>query len=184
MADIIDITADSAEFADSIRQNKLSQNTVRQYKCKAKHYVDWMAKEHSDVPITEPDAEILNEFFGYICKKRNRQGELVGCLQTYEHVSGYRSALKYYFKEHNVTLDKNCNDKIESFLAGYERTIASKKQAGEISLAEGKQPLSFPGYRLLAKEALKATDNFDVNVFAHLFLLLCWNLIAHLFLKN
>lgn len=47
-----------------------------------------------------------------------------------------------------------------------------------MDLVEGKTPMSFAGYRLLAKHALSRTVDLNMAVFAHLFLLLCWNLIA------
>ena len=43
-------------------------------------------------------------------------------------------------------------------------------------LMAGKQPISFRVYQFLADEALKASSDFDQAVFAHLFLVLCWNL--------
>jgi hypothetical protein len=67
---------------------------------------------------------------------------------------------------------------LENFFAGYERKIADLKQVGEMSLMEGKQPLSFGGYRFIANEAIKQCNDFNQSILAHLFLLLCWNLIS------
>ena len=46
------------------------------------------------------------------------------------------------------------------------------------TLIEGKRPVRFDGYRFLALNAVKATKDFKCSMFAHLFLLLCWNLMA------
>lgn len=45
-------------------------------------------------------------------------------------------------------------------------------------MTEGKVPLTFQAYNYLARRALAMTADFPLAMFAHLFLLLCWNLIA------
>lgn len=47
-----------------------------------------------------------------------------------------------------------------------------------MSITEGKQPLTFQGYRFLAKLAIKQSNDFSLSIFAWVFLVLCWNLIA------
>jgi hypothetical protein len=44
---------------------------------------------------------------------------------------------------------------LENYFAGYERKIADLKKVGEMSLMEGKHPLSFGGYRFIANEEIK-----------------------------
>ena len=38
--------------------------------------------------------------------------------------------------------------------------------------------MTFDGYRFLAMNAVKARKDFTSSIFAHLFLLICWNLMA------
>ena len=47
-----------------------------------------------------------------------------------------------------------------------------------MSLVEGKQPVTFDGYRFLALNAIQARKDFSSSIFAQLFLLTCWNLMA------
>ncbi len=44
--------------------------------------------------------------------------------------------------------------------------------------SEGKQPLTFSGYRFLAAKAIRQTTDIGLSMMSHLFLILCWNLIA------
>ena len=45
-------------------------------------------------------------------------------------------------------------------------------------LVEGKQPMSFKGYKFLASRAIEQSKDFNISINSHLYLLLCWNLIA------
>jgi hypothetical protein len=66
---------------------------------------------------------------------------------------------------------------IQELLKGYKRQVAQFKQTNVMKMTEGKVPLNFSGYRYLAAVAFKYPD-YEVGMFAHLFLILCWNLIA------
>ena len=52
------------------------------------------------------------------------------------------------------------------------------KQDGIMSIIEGKQPMSFKGFKLLAKKALNQQVDFKISISCHFSLILCWNLIA------
>ena len=67
---------------------------------------------------------------------------------------------------------------VEDFLGGYKRKIGQLKLSGVMSLVEGKQPVTFDGYRFLALNAIQARKDFSSSIFAQLFLLTCWNLMA------
>jgi hypothetical protein len=56
--------------------------------------------------------------------------------------------------------------------------IAKLKQDGVMPIVEGKQPTSFKRYKLLATKALEQCKDHNLAIFSHLYLLLCWNLIA------
>jgi hypothetical protein len=52
------------------------------------------------------------------------------------------------------------------------------KQDGIIPLEEEKQPMSFRGHKFLASKALEQQNDYNIAISCHLFLTLCWNLIA------
>ena len=67
---------------------------------------------------------------------------------------------------------------MKDWFDGYVRHVAELKLDGIMSIDEGKSPLSVPGYKFLANKASKSTSDFSLAIFAWIFLLLCWNLIA------
>lgn len=168
---------------------KILQNTRKQYLQKCKHFSNFLRTNHAELFINENDItewstlnpDILTEFFGYISIKRTRNGAAVvpTTHQTYEHVSGYASAIKFHV--HTVRkqkLKQECYEEMAALLGGYKRKVADLKQNGEMRLGEGKCGLSFDAYKFLATLAIKSTSAFQTAIFVHLFLVLCWNLMA------
>ncbi|KAH9076305.1 hypothetical protein Ae201684P_012791 [Aphanomyces euteiches] len=68
--------------------------------------------------------------------------------------------------------------KFIDYMSGYKRMIAELKEEGEMPLHEGKEPIAVDGYRYLAQKALDGERDKKGRRTVHLFLLLCWNLIA------
>lgn len=52
------------------------------------------------------------------------------------------------------------------------------KNDAEMSTIEGKQAITFSAYRFLADKAMRQTGDFRLAIFAWIFLVLAWNLIA------
>ena len=98
--------------------------------------------------------------------------------QSFEHVSGYRSAIKERFSKQGQSMPEPLSIEISRFFRGYRRKIAQLKQDGKKSMQDGKKPLSFRGYRFLADLARNQERDHTQSIFALLFLLLAWNLIA------
>jgi hypothetical protein len=78
----------------------------------------------------------------------------------------------------SVNVAEDIKKMSKQFFEGYVRMIAKLKQDGVMSIVEGKQPMSFKGYKLLAVKALEQCRDHNLAIFSHLYLLLCWNLIA------
>ena len=66
----------------------------------------------------------------------------------------------------------------KQFFEGYVRRVAQLKQDGIMPIIEGKQAMSFKGYKFLALKAAGQSTDYSLAIFSHLYLLLCWNLIA------
>jgi hypothetical protein len=179
---------DSSVLGDSIIANRTCSSTKAQYKRKVDHFKAWIVKEYpqhainggEDIALPDLGQDILKQFFGHICRKRNRDDSYVTPIeyQSFQHVSGYKSAIKDYYHAKRVKLSNECDSMLKDFFQGYERKIAELKQSGEKAIIEGKQPLSFSGYRFLAKKAFRQSTDHMQGIFAHFFLLLCWNLIS------
>jgi hypothetical protein len=155
------------------------------------HFISWISKNHEnlltadskDVNLNAVSEEELLTFFGHICKKRKRKSDLYldpVQYQTVEYVSSFKSAIKFHYKKQRVPFPDAANDRLAEFFGGYERKIASLKRSGDMSLIEGKQPISFRGYGYLSKRAFlnNEKDSSESSIFAHVFVTLCWNLLA------
>ena len=94
----------------------------------------------------------LKHFLGHICKKKKPSGDYIAPVvyQTFQYVSGHKSALKDFFSNNNVKIPNDAEKMMEQFFKGNNRKIAQMKQDGVMSIIEGKQPMSFKGYKFLA----------------------------------
>jgi hypothetical protein len=151
-------------LAEAIMDGRKCQNTKQQYKRKYEHFRKWMKEKYPlcfledglTVDLGRIEKSHFLDFFGHICKKKSSSGGYLSPIQyqSFQHVSGYKSAIK----DHFGNMDHNLKDEIEKFLknffGGYMRKIANLKQDGEMSIVEGKMPLSFRGYKFLAEKAI------------------------------
>ena len=121
------------------------------------------------------DKAILREFFGHICKKKGENGNYLDpvVFHAFQHVSGYKSALKDYYSNMEFDMSEDIVKMLKHFFEGYVRTIAKLKQDGIILITEGKQALSFGAYKFLALKASEQNRDYNLAIFSHLFLLLC-----------
>ena len=179
----------SMDFGRTMQANSIEDSTRRQYERKIAHVIAWFKKFHAEMiddanevcPIIPGrlTGEVLVEFLGYCCMKRDEEGRARDppVFYSYQHVNGYHSAIVYYMKHMcYVVISQSMTNGLQLFMKGYQRKIEKLKTDGESPIQEGKAPLSFEGVQYLSKKALKSGDM--IGIFAHTFLLLCWNLIA------
>mmetsp|Transcript_23890 Transcript_23890/g.31230 ORF Transcript_23890/g.31230 Transcript_23890/m.31230 type:complete len:169 (-) Transcript_23890:234-740(-) len=98
-------------------------------------------------------------------------------------MGGYKSALKWYYREHDVIFPNKATDEaVDDFIQGYKKDIAEKKHKGIMSVWEGRSPMSFTGYCFISMILLTITPvakrfSFMESVFAWCFEVLSWNLL-------
>ena len=187
MAEPAIAVSDRAELARSFTTNIIGKRTTDKTKDQYKSSINTITKAAKSIcPAALDDNGVLkfpiagndlSMILGQVCFRQDGQ------LKTFSAVNGYRNALKEKYKLMANTDDIAAFDKIVvPFLEGYQREIAGKKQTGEISSVEGKTDMSHTAYLLICNLALKGANfpRFDINqaVFAHIFCILCWNLMA------
>lgn len=174
-------------LAIEIMNGRKCQNTKNQYRLKIEHFRKWIESKHPvcldesrAVDLNSVDRSILKEFLGHICKKKDKDGSYFEpvVFHAFQHVSGYKSAIKDYYSTKEVKISDEIEKMFKQFFDGYVRTIAKLKQDGVMSIVEGKQPMSFRVYKFLASKAIEQEKDYNLAIFSHLYLLLCWNLIA------
>ena len=184
-------------LANEIIDGNLEIGTKKQYLNKMKHFYGWLYHNYPESDSTvlrggRRSADLskvtdvqLKEFFGHISKKtiisktrgKSRENlweaEYLSPVefQSYEHVSGYKSAIKDQYKKERVEISRDIQAMLKEFFGGYERKIAALKKAGEMSITEGRAPITFKAYKWAALLAIRLGT--ELGIFAHLFLLLC-----------
>jgi hypothetical protein len=108
----------------------------------------------------------------YMTTKKNTEDKYLS-RGTY---IGIRSSIVYLFTMSNLSPPPEFRDRMTTLLKGLKRTIVEQKVAAGEVLEEGKDAMSFACLKLLCKKFIEG--NQDEYHFAHLFLLLEWNLIA------
>lgn len=183
------------ELGNSFVSGRICNKTKKQYKQKFDHFKKWVrlkhahvySEENDTVDIEQLDSAILTEFFGHISKKRKLKEETeenpyvyVDPVQhqSFQHVSGYKSAIINEFRNRSVFVPDRIQITLTGLFGGYKRTVADLKQTGDMPMMEGRQPMTFDGVRFLVRQAMKQTSDFPLAIFAHIFVLLCWNLVA------
>ena len=133
--------------------------------------LDRMNKTDSNSPIIWQKIT-FNLFSHYLKTRRNKGG---GFLLKASY-SGVRSAFVHMYRMGGYTMPEYFKIELSQFMSGMKRTVASQKaESGEI-LVEGKKSMSYEAYKKLC-EFLFEGEGGDY-AFAHMFLMLEWNLLA------
>lgn len=178
------------EAGQSIIENCLSKSTIKQYTYKINIFKSYVQENHpqfmeeslngtKEIKLDQIGIDAIQNFLTKMSYKHDKHGNIIEkSRQAFEHVSGYKSAIRFYYRRRRVLPPEELNAMFRDFFTGYERLIAELKQNGDMKLHEGKQPMNFSGYRYLALKALEQKTDFAQCLFAQLFLVLSWNLIA------
>lgn len=177
---LVTMNEDGISFARRMIRQQKAESTQAQYQSSLGLLKKWLLSHHPsavvDGKIMLPlSRQVLEEYFGE--SSRWTSGPRCGQLKSAAAMNGYRNAIKSLYVEERVE-SIDFDTFIKEYMAGYKREVAKKKQIGEMKMSEGRSPLTFEGYRLIAQKALHIEDNFNTMSFAHTFTLLTWNLMA------
>jgi hypothetical protein len=78
----------------------------------------------------------------------------------------------------SITLGPETELMLKTFMSGNRRITVQKRADGNGDADPGKLPLSFSGYRMLARYALCHAKTGKQTLLVHSYLILCWNLMA------
>lgn len=160
------------ERVNSIKKNNLASQTKNSYNRAERKLKQWLFSKHPEIFIDdEINLELFtpDHFHQYLVSLKTRDGRDPG-VQVY---NGARSALKNMYRKKEMPLPERFVIPNEIFFRGLKRKHAKEKQDGERKLHEGKSAMPFKLYERLCKEMLKSG-----NAFAHLYLILSWNLMC------
>jgi hypothetical protein len=137
---------------------------------------------HDDIVLPTTDETLIDVL-------RNQPTISAGGLQ------GYKSALKKYYTENSIVLDKSIDQELDLFIKNYKRLIADKKARGIMNIHEGKSEISFSGYISIADGLRKNKPEgvkgcWSDSMMAWPYFVMSWNLmcrtnnVASLMLEN
>ena len=163
--------ASDADAADALIDRRIAPNTKKRYECTLKVLKKyWLETYRTDFTVPVDVAAILAFFAWLIHKKPKKRPAAFASIRL------YKTALVWYYNEHNVIIEPATNRRLELLLTGYRRDLADLKLSGQVPLVEGKLHLTFAGYHLLAVALLQLSSG--QMLFAWPYLVLQWNLIA------
>jgi hypothetical protein len=106
--------------------------------------------------------------------KRTKAVSTIGC---------YRSALVWYYKENKMKMSSELEISLSNYISGFRRNVADLKQRGLMDIQEGRAPIAFSGYVILARALAThipqgRSASWQQSIFSWPFFLFCWNLMA------
>ena len=111
-------------------------------------------------------------FFEWLLSLRKRNGEkpLIGSYNS------HRAALYNLYRDYHVIMPVDIETELSNHFKGLKRQLAQDASNGNAPVKVGKDPLHFEIYRQLCMSFFE--DESNESVFAHVFLILCWNLMC------
>jgi hypothetical protein len=209
----LDLLANAAEqeqgytlAANRMIENRIVRKTRANYESKIKIFVNWLVEKGFNDALNEGrnlklplDVNVVLPFFGFIGDGGLRRGENGDMLdvngqvvseqaqgkrtKAVSTIGGYRSALVWYYKQHNMKLSSELEIALSNYIAGFKRNVADLKQRGLMEIQEGRSPIAFSGYVIVAQAILKhiphgRSASWQQSIFAWPFFIFCWNLMA------
>ncbi len=172
-------TLDKAlETAQALVNSRILPSTRSSYLAKVDVIKKWYNENNKqfNLPLIRDD---ISSFFGSLVQVP-MMGEPSHSPASSSAVRLYKSALVWYYHQEKLQIDPPLDAELENFMHGYQRRVSELKLGGEMELVEGKLPLSFKGYCLLASKfaSCQEQSQFNEMTFAWSYLVLQWNLMA------
>ena len=171
-------------LAREIMEGKRRSTTRVMYRNRIRLLSTWIEENHPQyfdpennslkIPI-EP--KVIMEFMAKVSVVEDKRTK-VKRQASVSVIGSYRSAIAMLYEEQNLKYDVEAVLAFNKFAGGYKRLVADKKLNGEMKIQEGKSPVTFQAYNFVAKEAMKTKGDHSLGCFSHLFLILCWTLMA------
>jgi hypothetical protein len=141
--------------ASRIASQRIVDKTKKIYKGRINRLKGWLSENQAEVLNEDGSIKVpiptktVMAFLGFVSNDNGNNSDHVLSVSS---LGGYRSAIVDLYKQAGMRLSTELDIETKTFMAGYKRHVAQKKQQGIMSVSEGRQPVSFPGYRLMAKK--------------------------------
>ena len=147
------------------------KNVKRTMRAVCKKALEGIRKGASNCPLILSKLT-FNVFSHYLTTRKNKKGKYL----SKGAYSGIRSALMHMYRMSGDEMNDEFRKDMGQFISGMKRLVTKSKLDEGASLDEGKKPMSFDVYKTMCDLLLR--DGGEDAAFAHLFLILEWNLMA------
>jgi hypothetical protein len=163
-----------------IEEKHHSERTKKFYKRYQGYFISFLKQNY---PETLQESNLilenlnLNIVKSFLVTRKYKKGPNKGNLVGVKVLCGIRSAIRFLFVQNNVDPPSWFENGLSQFYRGLKRQKTELQAAGVIKPGEGMDPIPFNIYSVLAKLFL-CGNNERKDVFAHLFMILAWNLMS------
>jgi hypothetical protein len=174
--------------ATFIRSKRIADSTRKTYASYVRRFKEYIEQKYpslvdnsGNIKLECLNINIMDNFFTQIGNGQasgimdSPDDEKNECepLATMSVLNNFRSAIRSMFVDKNIKVPEWYDKELSPLFQGFKKEWAKLDRDGiRVVGEEGKAPFSFSIYRLVMMCAFKS------NPFAHLFGLLCWNLMA------
>jgi integrase len=197
---------DNSVYANRVRENYISQSTRTVYTGAIVKFLKWsfvhrrhLVTEHFTHECTINDNALIDDksirqflktsvasqtlplhfdfitasdILDFVISLRKPDGSRVG----YSALNSHRSAINHLFRMFRQRIPAEARETMSVDFRGLKRMNAMEAADGKTELRQGKDPLPFEIYRMLARNIF-AQPSKDC-IFAHCFMVICWNLMC------
>jgi integrase len=162
--------AEEARDIDFIESRAVSDSTRDGYRRCNSVLLKWISSNHASciendkINMHMVSLPIIKEFLLERYKSTN-------CTKT--NIGRYKAAIRFLFLNETGSVPQWWEKGLALFMKGLANIEADERQRGIRSLQEGKMPLQFGTYQKISELMM-----FSGDTFAHLYLLLTWNLMC------
>ncbi|HVT63321.1 MAG TPA: hypothetical protein VHD33_07555 [Legionellaceae bacterium] len=101
-----------------------------------------------------------------------------GEMKSVSAIGNIVSAIKYLYLSKNVTMNPKIANSLNTYLKGANRQRHKGVANGTLPDEYGDAPLQYDEFHALLLQTLKSGNNFSLSAFCHVFILLCYSLLA------
>ncbi|KAH9102598.1 hypothetical protein AeMF1_020832 [Aphanomyces euteiches] len=151
-----------ATSIQDLRNNRIAANTKASYHSGLNVIVSWI-RDHGDANLLTPTGDIDLRVFGYGDFLNFIEWTVRNTNKKPGTLSGYRSALRYYYRNAGIPIPPEFDDDMKGIFQGIRRLFADEDQLLS-SRESGKRPLGYTLYSLLCRESLGLLDEDAIGV--------------------
>lgn len=183
---VIEVRDNHRTASRAVLDKRIVEKTRKSYDTAIKKLISWLQIEYPRCVVESSKGADLrlplpvDVFLAYLSSVQyvHENGRQTCVLRSGSFMNTIASALRDYYKEKGQNRGDVFEIELSKFMAGHRRMLAVAKQDGSMNPVEGKRPITFQGFHKLAKFAILQQSSRTGSLFAHLFIVLSWNLFA------